>query len=113
MRDVITPNETIYNVKSRYSIKEETEINLKLNFIDPTPQSVIYNSKGEYVGLSSEGFTGEIWIYTGKDKIDFSKLSEAEIRKIDNATPFDTMRGRTVHRLISCQRRLCPKFGLI
>lgn len=64
-----------------------------INFIDPTGEMVIYNKSGEYMGHSSEGFTGDVYIYRGQNKIDFSKYSESEILKKFDVTPFDSMRG--------------------
>ena len=50
-----------------------------INYSDPSGLAVIYNKNGEYVGETIEGFTGGIYIYDGKAKIDFSKLYEYEL----------------------------------
>ena len=50
-----------------------------INYSDPSGLAVIYNKYGEYVGETIEGFTGGIYIYDGKAKIDFSKLYEYEL----------------------------------
>lgn len=53
--------------------------NNPLRFSDPTGLEPVYNRKGKYLGSTSEGFTGEILIYTGTDKIDFSKFTRADL----------------------------------
>ncbi len=50
-----------------------------INYSDPTGLAVIYNKYGEYLGETIEGFTGGIYIYSGSEKIDFSKLYEYEL----------------------------------
>ena len=46
--------------------------NNPVNAIDPDGRNPIYSSKGEYLGMSNEGFTGQIYIYTGVENLDFS-----------------------------------------
>lgn len=64
-----------------------------INFIDPTGKLVIYNKSGEYMGHSSEGFNGDVYIYTGGEQVDFSQFTESEIINNFEVTPFDSMRG--------------------
>ena len=51
-----------------------------INHSDPSGLAVIYNSSGDYLGISEEGFSGGILIYYGDEKVDFSKYSEVELR---------------------------------
>ena len=46
--------------------------NNPVTFVDPDGRNPIYNSKGIFLGTSSEGFTGQIYIYTGIEPLDFS-----------------------------------------
>ena len=46
--------------------------NNPVTFVDPDGRNPIYNSKGIFLGTSSEGFTGQIYIYTGIEQLDFS-----------------------------------------
>jgi len=48
-------------------------------FIDPTGEEPVYNTKGTFLGSTSEGFTGEVLIYTGSDKVEFNKFTRAQI----------------------------------
>ncbi len=50
-----------------------------INYSDPTGLAVIYNKNGDFLGKTIEGFTGQIYIYDGSEKIDFSKLYEYEL----------------------------------
>ena len=50
-----------------------------INLSDPAGLAVIYNKSGDYLGETIEGFTGGIYIYSGSEKIDFSKLYEYEL----------------------------------
>ena len=47
--------------------------NNPVNRIDPDGRNPIYNTAGKYLGCSSEGYTGIIYVYKGSDIIDFSK----------------------------------------
>lgn len=48
----------------------------------------MFRLSGEYLGHSSEGYTGQVYIYDydGEDDVDFSKFTEADILK---KYPFD------------------------
>ena len=52
-----------------------------INYSDPTGLNPIYDLMGNYLGESEEGFTGEILIYDGDDKIDFSRYSAYELKE--------------------------------
>ena len=43
--------------------------NNPVNFIDPVGMDPVYNLKGNYLGTTSEGFTGDVMIYSGFIKI--------------------------------------------
>ena len=54
-----------------------------INYSDPTGLAAIYNSSGEHIGNTKEGFTGQIYIYDGSEKIDFSKYYEYQLSELD------------------------------
>ncbi len=53
------------------------------NYSDPTGLAAIYNSSGMHVGNTKEGFTGQIYIYDGSEKIDFSKYYEYQLSSLN------------------------------
>lgn len=59
-----------------------------INMSDPTGLNPVYDWDGNYLGNSKEGFTGEILIYTGNDKIDFSKYYAWELKQQFRVTGF-------------------------
>ena len=48
-------------------------LNNPINRVDPDGRNPIYNSSGIFLGTSKEGFTGQIYVYTGVENIDFNK----------------------------------------
>lgn len=62
-----------------------------INFIDPTGLIVIYNKQGDYLGHSSEGFTGEVYIYTGEEEIDRNNLITMSATEIIDKYKFDML----------------------
>lgn len=42
------------------------------NAMDPDGKNPIFNTRGEYIGMTKEGYTGQIYVYTGMSKLDFS-----------------------------------------
>lgn len=61
--------------------------NNPVNRIDPDGRNPIYNTAGKYLGCSSEGYTGIIYVYKGSDIIDFSKEKMAYWTDPDRDTP--------------------------
>ena len=57
-----------------------------INLVDPTGEEPVYNTKGEFLGNTSEGFTGDILIYLGSETIDFKEYTRTELEK---AIPMD------------------------
>ena len=43
-----------------------------INAIDPDGKNPIFNTRGEYIGMTKEGYTGQIFVYTGMSDLDFS-----------------------------------------
>lgn len=56
--------------------------NNPIKFIDLEGLSPIYNKYGDFLGTSNEGFTGNILIYEGSEKVNFSQKTEQQI--LDN-----------------------------
>ncbi|MGM9853921.1 MAG: hypothetical protein ACI30N_08155, partial [Muribaculaceae bacterium] len=50
-----------------------------INLVDPTGEEPVYNTKGEFLGNTSEGFTGDVLIYMGKGTINFSKYNRTQL----------------------------------
>lgn len=46
-----------------------------MNAVDLEGMEPIYNSHGIYLGCTKEGFTGQIYIYSGSRELDFSQYS--------------------------------------
>ena len=53
-----------------------------INYSDPTGLNPIFDWDGNYLGKSKEGYTGEVLIYNGKEKIDFAKYSVSELKQL-------------------------------
>ena len=68
--------------------------NNPLNIVDPTGEEPVYNTKGAFLGTTSEGFKGEVLIYSGTEKVDFSKLtrSDAESKFPADIDTYDVMK---------------------
>ena len=60
--------------------------NNPIKFIDLEGLSPIYNKSGDFLGTSNEGFTGNILIYEGSEKVNFSQMTEQQI--LDNMIVF-------------------------
>ncbi len=43
-----------------------------INAIDPDGCNPIFNTRGEYIGMTKEGYTGQIYVYTGMSDLDFA-----------------------------------------
>ena len=50
-----------------------------VKLIDFKGEEPVYNQKGKFLGNTSEGFTGDILIYSGIEKINFGKFSRKEL----------------------------------
>ncbi len=61
-------------------------LNNPIKFIDLEGLSPIYNKSGDFLGASNEGFTGNILIYDGSEKVNFSQMTEQQI--LDNMVVF-------------------------
>ncbi|MDE5607491.1 MAG: hypothetical protein K2I64_00995, partial [Muribaculaceae bacterium] len=68
---------------------------------DPTGENPVYNQSGEYLGCTEEGFTGEVFIYTGSDNVDFSKMSITDAQKKFGSSlmTFDAMKSKSKSKL--------------
>ena len=53
-----------------------------INYSDPTGLNPIFDPFGNCIGESKEGYTGEVLIYDGKEKIDFSRYSAYELTQL-------------------------------
>ncbi len=60
--------------------------NNPIKFIDYKGLSPIYNKSGDFLGTSNEGFAGNILIYDGSEKVNFSQMAEQQI--LDNMVVF-------------------------
>ena len=50
-----------------------------VHFIDNEGKEPIFNIKGDFLGTSSEGYTGLVLIYSGNEKINFSDFTKDEL----------------------------------
>ena len=55
--------------------------NNPVNAVDPDGMEPVYNMKGEFLGTTSEGFTGDIMIYTGFTKINFESFNRNDLEQ--------------------------------
>ena len=55
-----------------------------VKFIDPDGLNPVYNQSGTYLGNTTEGFTGQVLIYTGSTDFDVSKYSSDQIINLDD-----------------------------
>ena len=53
--------------------------NNPVRFIDPFGKEPVYDRRGLYLGSTSEGFTGEVLIYSGDDNIHFEDITREEL----------------------------------
>ncbi len=53
-----------------------------INHIDPTGYAAVYNRLGLYLGCSSEGFEGDIFIYSGSEEMNFSDYTQDDLKKM-------------------------------
>ena len=53
-----------------------------INYSDTSGLNPIFDWYGNYLGKSKEGYTGEVLIYDGKEKIDFAKYSVSELKQL-------------------------------
>ena len=56
--------------------------------LDPEGKEPVYNIKGDYLGSTKEGFTGDVLIYTGNNRINLKKLSR---NILENQVPIFTL----------------------
>ena len=64
--------------------------NNPINAFDPDGRNPIYDTRGRLLGCSSEGFTGQIYIYKGRDNIEFKRQNIETILKNDDLGNFMT-----------------------
>lgn len=66
-----------------------------VNLIDPDGREPVYNARGDYLGVTSEGFTGDIMIYTGSIKLNFESFSRNELEQnmSDYFKTYDAVNG--------------------
>jgi RHS repeat-associated protein len=69
--------------------------NNPINLIDPTGMSAepVYDLKGNHLGNTKEGFTGEVLIYSGDKEIDFSTMSASEAEGLDGVDTYNNQRS--------------------
>lgn len=69
--------------------------NNPLAFIDPTGMWIdpVYDLEGNHLGNTEEGFTGEVLIYSGDEKVDFSEMSAADAKKMNGVDTYDNQRS--------------------
>jgi len=62
--------------------------------IDPngTWAEPIYDLEGKHLGNTKEGFTGEVLIYSGNKEVDFSNISAADAKKMNEIDTYDNQR---------------------
>ena len=59
-----------------------------VKLVDLEGEEPIYSKNGDYLGSSREGFTGQIYVYYGKEKVNFSKYEMKDLLKSGLATKF-------------------------
>ena len=69
------PMEEKYPWVSTYSYT----MNNPIKYIEPFGKEPVYNRRGKYLGSTSEGFTGDVLIYSGKDNIHFEDMTRKEL----------------------------------
>jgi RHS repeat-associated protein len=86
----VLDNETTQDF-NRYSYAR----NNPLKYTDPTGNlyNPIYDREGNHLGNTSEGFTGKVLIYSGKDEINWSSMNVTEACKLDGVTTYDVIRS--------------------
>ncbi len=70
-------------------------MNNPVNLIDPIGMEPVYNMDGEFLGTTSEGFTGDVMIYSGFMKINFESYTRdvLEEKILDFFKTYDTVNG--------------------
>ena len=71
-------------------------MNSPLRFTDPTGmylEEPVYDTKGNHIGNTEEGFTGQVLIYSGDKKIDFSTMSADDAMLMDGVDTYDNQRN--------------------
>lgn len=53
----------------------------------------VYDLAGNHLGNTKEGFTGEVLIYSGDKKIDFSNMSASEAEGLDGVDTYNNQRS--------------------
>jgi RHS repeat-associated protein len=83
----LSPNQTPYHFVN----------NNPIVFIDPDGRiaNPVYDLDGNHLGNTSEGFTGEVLIYTGdlNDQVDFSQMTSGQLLNTGNATQLTSNDG--------------------
>ena len=64
--------------------------NNPINAFDPDGRNPIYDTRGRLLGCTSEGYTGQIYIYKGRDNIEFKRQNIETILKNDDLGNFMT-----------------------
>lgn len=62
---------------------------------DPDGRSAnpVFDSNGKHLGNTSEGFTGEVLIYSGTEQIDFSNYTVSEAKLLEGVDTYDNQRS--------------------
>ncbi len=70
-------------------------MNNPVNLIDPIGMEPVYNMDGEFLGTTSEGFTGDVMIYSGFMKINFESYTRKMLEEnmSDYFRTYDTVNG--------------------
>jgi RHS repeat-associated protein len=65
-----------------------------VKLVDPEGESCspVYDTLGNFIGCTKEGFTGDILIYLGKYQNDFSNITQEEAENIRGVVKYDNIR---------------------
>ena len=58
--------------------------------VDPDGKNPIYDTRGNFLGCTSEGYTGQIYVYKGNEAIDWQKQTMEDILEKDDLGDFMT-----------------------
>src|SRR5690606_30111843 len=70
-----------------------------IKYTDPTGMAPevfdnpIYDTNGNHIGNTKEGFTGQILVYSGNEDVDFSSMSATEAQNLEGVSTYDNQRG--------------------
>jgi len=54
----------------------------------------VYDTEGNHLGNTSEGFTGKVLMYSGTENINWSSMNAAEACKLDGVHTYDVIRSQ-------------------